>query len=772
MTNQSLSVLFVAVALLASPILAFAGSLTLVNNGEASSSIVTPDDPSKELAKAASEIQQHVKMISGAELPIVTNSQFAKQGSKRVAIQLGGPANSPAQLKAIKAVNDDDASFSVKQDGNQVLIAGLSDEAVLFGSYDLLEQLGVRWFHPGELGTVVPETKTVRVDIKETIEGPSFHGRWEAPTDKQWQKRLRMGGPFFPPSHGFPGFAGRSSVRKAAHAERPETWNYVRESGERGYSQICVSNPQSLEIVSNAVLEYFRKRPEAEVIGMGPNDWGGHCECDDCLALDAGDWDPMNNEISHTDRYIWFLNRVIEKIEGEFPDKRLAMYLYHSYIRPPLREKPHPNIEGALAPIALCRVHGAGNPVCPEAKYYKTLIEAWGKLMPRLYDRGYWFNLADPGFPFIMIHRVRDQIPMAHEMGLYAWRVETLAHWGSETPSLYIAAKLMWDHEADVDAMLQDFGDKYYGPASKPMLAYIELLDTALRDGDYHTGSSFNLPDFYTPELRGKARALLNEAASLTGDSTYGKRVELTRTSFDYLEAYLNMLAHRNVHDYAASQASLDRVDELQEKLIKHWDVPMIHPKTSPSYLARFFRKTTEQAAERVADGNRMVAGFDDTWQFLIDTEKLGESIGYHHADVKGGNWQPMMTSSKSWSDQGLRYYKGEAWYRQSVEVPVEFEGKRIFLWVGGIDEHAKVWVNGELIGISPAGAFVPFELDATKAIKAGTSNVVAIRLANNRLDELGTGGITGPVMFYAPAAGDKAELQNIRKQHPTFPAY
>jgi hypothetical protein len=44
------------------------------------------------------------------------------------------------------------------------------------------------------------------------------------------------------------------------------------------------------------------------------------------------------------------------------------------------------------------------------------------------------------------------------------------------------------------------------------------------------------------------------------------------------------------------------------------------------------------------------------------------------------------------------------------------------------------------------------------------------VRLVNERLYDLGTGGITAPVMFYAPAAGEKAQLENVRDLKPTFP--
>ena len=61
-------------------------------------------------------------------------------------------------------------------------------------------------------------------------------------------------------------------------------------------------------------------------------------------------------------------------------------------------------------------------------------------------------------------------------------------------------------------------------------------------------------------------------------------------------------------------------------------------------------------------------------------------------------------TSSSSWSNQGLRYYKGLAWYRQTLDVPKEFVDQRVFLWCGGVDEKAKVWVNGKLVAEHEGG--------------------------------------------------------------------
>jgi beta-galactosidase/beta-glucuronidase len=101
--------------------------------------------------------------------------------------------------------------------------------------------------------------------------------------------------------------------------------------------------------------------------------------------------------------------------------------------------------------------------------------------------------------------------------------------------------------------------------------------------------------------------------------------------------------------------------------------------------------------------------------------------------------------------------------------VPASAAGKRIFLWCGGVDEKAKVWVNGQVIGISHGGAFYPFEMDATAALKPGR-NVVVFCVVNQVVSEVGTGGIVAPVILYQPGAGADATLENTRDLKPTFP--
>lgn len=114
--------------------------------------------------------------------------------------------------------------------------------------------------------------------------------------------------------------------------------------------------------------------------------------------------------------------------------------------------------------------------------------------------------------------------------------------------------------------------------------------------------------------------------------------------------------------------------------------------------------------------------------------------------------------------------YKGLAWYRQTLAVPAEFQGRRMFLWCGGADEKAKVWLNGRELGVSHGAAFYPFEMDATQAVRPGEKNVLVMAVMNGVVNEIGTGGLVAPVMLYAPAKGRDAQLENTRPLGETFP--
>jgi hypothetical protein len=737
----------------------------LVRDGKPVAVIVVPFEPNEVETLAARELADHVEKMSGAKLLTYSPKEldaFLERARNDGAVPVVlGRAALPRLDKTLKAKGDRPGTFALTATKDSIFIAGL-EYGTAFGVSELLEQQGVRWFMPGDLGTVIPQQKTVTVAEQETVQVPSFATRWFQMPDKDWQVKVRCGGPQFPSAHGLPGVPPFKTS--------PELYALI--DGKRVQRQHCLSNPKTLEAVVAAVKDQ-RKKGRGPTIGMGPNDGRGFCECEHCRKLDGGDFDPFSNDPSVTDRYVWFFNQVLDRVSGDYPDTKIAFYIYHSYMRPPVKHKPNPRIVGALAPIALDRVHGFSNPVAPEKSYAKWLLQEWAKIMPEVYDRGYWSNLADPGFPFIIVHRLRDEIPVSHDLGLKGWRVETFPNYAAYLPSNYVAAKLMWNHKADVDALLKDFAEKFFGPASVPMSKYVARMDAALRDSPHITGSAWDMPHHYPAPFRKEMRTLLDEATKASaGKGVFAERVGVIVGTFDMLESFIAMLDARTKGDFVASKKELDRLDETANRLMATKPVPVISAgrfSTYVNYMKRFFRPATEQGYARVTNGNKLVASAADEWEFLVDPPKVGESIGLWKPEIVGGNWQKLKTSSSSWSNQGLRYYKGLAWYRQTVEVPESFKGQRVFLWCGGVDEKAKVWLNGKPLGISHGAAFYPFEMDATDALKPG-KNVLVFATINEVVNEVGTGGIVTPVMLYATAAGKEAKLENFRPLGETFP--
>ncbi len=748
----------------------------LVREGKPLSRIGHPADLRPFEMQAVRELVDTVEKMTGVRLeanPVPDGGEETWMGEEhkagRLPILIGRSAEN-AVASEWKETGNVRGAFVLKAGSEGVWIAGL-EEGVYYGVLELLEQAGCRWFMPGPLGEVIPRLSTLTVRAQTTLQKPSFPSRWFQMPDRDWQMRVRCGGDVFAGAHGMIAppvkvNTGTGALEPPEHAEY-----YALVKGKRTSRQHCVSNPNLIEYMANAIIEK-RRKGEGPVIGCGPNDGGGFCECPNCQALDAGDFDPFSNERSVTDRYIWFYNRVLEKVLPEFPDTKLAFYIYHTYMRPPLREKPHPHIQGALAPIGLDRVHGFSNPVAPEKSYARWLFQEWGKIMPELYDRGYWSNLACPGFTFIIIHRLRDEIPACYDLGVKGWRVETFPNYGPQFPSMYVAAKLMWNHRENVEALLEDCFEKFFGPAAVPMGSYIRLMDAALRDADHCTGSSWDMPWFYPAPLRAQAKALLEAGRSQAkGQGIYEERVAVIAESFEMTEAFIAMLEARVRNDFPAAKDHLERCDALAEKLMAISPVPMLSAgrhSTYVNYMRRFFRPATEQGFRRVTGGNELIAAAEDEWEFQIDPLRVGEDIGLWRAGVTGGNWQRIKTSSSSWSNQGLRYYKGLAWYRQTLTVPGRFIGRRIFLWCGGVDETAKVWINGQVAGISPGAAFYPFEMEVTGLVREGPNRIVFC-VANLVVNELGTGGIVAPVLLYAP--GDpEAKPENVRDLKPTFP--
>ena len=90
------------------------------------------------------------------------------------------------------------------------------------------------------------------------------------------------------------------------------------------------------------INRYFDEHPE-EVLLTRVTDSSGHCECENCRALDPGRKNVIGRD-HLTDRYLTWANAVVEGVLEKHPDKWFGFLAYSEVFEPPDRVTPHPRL--------------------------------------------------------------------------------------------------------------------------------------------------------------------------------------------------------------------------------------------------------------------------------------------------------------------------------------------------------------------------------------------------------------------------------------------
>ncbi|QVY66129.1 glycoside hydrolase family 2 protein [Polaribacter sp. Q13] len=135
------------------------------------------------------------------------------------------------------------------------------------------------------------------------------------------------------------------------------------------------------------------------------------------------------------------------------------------------------------------------------------------------------------------------------------------------------------------------------------------------------------------------------------------------------------------------------------------------------------------------------------TWQFLASNE-VNESDVFKEQSIQldtikvPGNWD----TRKRYSE-----YVGKGYYQKQFEIPKNWNGKQIRLKFNAVYETAKVWLNGNLLGVH-VGGYTPFDFNITDKIDFNKSNSIVVMADNTykRGAWWAWGGISRDVTLYA----------------------
>ena len=119
-------------------------------------------------------------------------------------------------------------------------------------------------------------------------------------------------------------------------------------------------------------------------------------------------------------------------------------------------------------------------------------------------------------------------------------------------------------------------------------------------------------------------------------------------------------------------------------------------------------------------------------WEFAFDPGDSGWERGLVDADHLDMHILVPFAPESSASGINDTDFHEAVWYRRSVAIPQEWNGKNLLLHVGAVDHDSTVWVNGVEVG-RHRGGFTSFSFDITEAAAMRNPMTITVRARDSK---------------------------------------
>ncbi len=422
--------------------------------------------------------------------------------------------------------------FYIKTFGKNILVAGRDDPAVdperamlggvwdqlyergsLFAVYDFLERFaGCRFYFPGELGTIIPEKRSINIPECDIFDRPDLLYRkystyWDGiyfegkdrdkkilPAKTLNYYRLRMETAYFPANHGMINF--RLLDRFAdSHPE----YFAMDDAGKRRVSKkgmfaghICWSSPV-VDVIYEDIKAYLTGKSAAlrnitlpngkpgwtpytfrdSRVDVMPQDGFFLCRCKTCQQ--KADTPEKLNDMIWKQVIKWANQLKKENIPG-----KISMMAYFPYYMVPDIELPD-NIEVMVADTGAWNNNGTPGALTPDGRSLTSRpvgIAAWHKALKQpVATWNYMYKVHGnqmPGIPApspLAVGKYYSQV-LPHLFGAYmASNCDRFLYYAM---NYYIFSKLAWNKNADYKAIMREHYLLMYGKAAGEMQSLME----------------------------------------------------------------------------------------------------------------------------------------------------------------------------------------------------------------------------------------------------------------------------------------------------------
>jgi hypothetical protein len=312
--------------------------------------------------------------------------------------------------------------------------------------------------------------------------------------------------------------------------KHPEYYSLIDGKRIHDHAQLCLTNPDVLKIITERIKKQMREIPEYLIYDVSQNDWRNPCQCDKCQTI-------AKKEGSESGPIIWFVNQVAESVEKEFPTKFIGTLAYQYTRTPPKNLKPRENVVVRLCSIECCFAHDFQT--CPENESFMADLVGWSAIAPHMYIWDYVVNFSHYIMPYPNFKVLQPNIRTFIENNSIGI-MEQAAYQsrGGEFAELraYLISKLLWNVNAEVDDVINDFMSGYYGRSGQYVLEYLDFLHSRVKPETHiHLGLR---PDdvLFSGDFVSESEKIFDKAERVAENEEIRHRVEMARLPLMYLK--------------------------------------------------------------------------------------------------------------------------------------------------------------------------------------------------------------------------------------------
>lgn len=468
---------------------------------------VSANAPALERAAADEAVRILGRMTGAAPALAVTNALPAQGtgGLLVIGSSLSGGAVSGDELKALGD------GYIVRVDGGRITVAGTEPYYSLQGVYRFFTRLGCAFYvrhDPAfwENEKTRPTVETYPQDKRLMVgagwsEKPRFVFLGESKRGNPRETRERKAGVY---GHMWDHNADLL-VPYSVHGKTHPEYYALRPGGKRLVPagsmtvHLCMTNPDVQRIAAENVINWIEQQPEREFFDVMQGDGPEWCVCDACTALDV-------KGHGSSDRLMFFVNRVAERVGKKYPDKKLVFLSYTPYSEsPPARERPARNVTVLFAPYCWGGARSQFHPLAhdvngPAREHFKgwTELLAPGQMIGFEYPKVYPYALYPNGALKAGIANIRTYAAQP--------AVRAVRYCGTPVSfgdlHRYLLSELHWTPDAGEHRLAEAFCAAYYGSAAPHLLRYHELLEETVERKPH-----FQRCEYYAPGLLGTGLA-------------------------------------------------------------------------------------------------------------------------------------------------------------------------------------------------------------------------------------------------------------------------